>query len=127
MVGYTQVDNTPSYEGSNPSYSPASPSSKGRTSALQADNAPFDTGRGHFFGGLTMKLRFPLRGIYLGGATLSQPEGTTFSCLNVRAYDPLDKRARGGQRPGLDKWGAGTQIGTAEQPVVAMCVVQTIR
>jgi len=74
-----------------------------------------------------MLLRFPLRGIYRGSATVAQPEGTTFDCKNVRAYDPLDKRARGGQRPGLDKWGAGTQIGTAEEPVVAMCVVQTIR
>jgi len=72
-------------------------------------------------------LRFPLRGIYKEGPTVQQPEGTTFDCKNVRAYDPLDKRARGGQRPGLDKWGAGTQIGTAEQPVVALTMVQTVR
>jgi len=27
---------------------------------------------------------------------------------------------------GLDKWGAGTQIGAAEQPVVAMCTVSSV-
>ena len=74
-----------------------------------------------------MILRFPLRGIHKGVATVAQPEGTTFDCKNVRAYDSLEKRARGGQRPGMDKWGAGTQIGTVEQPVVDLCVVQTIR
>jgi hypothetical protein len=45
---------------------------------------------------------------------------------NVRPLDPLEKRIRIGQRPGLDKWGAGTQIGAAEQPVVAMCTVSTV-
>jgi len=45
---------------------------------------------------------------------------------NVRPYDTLDDRARGGQRPGLDKWGDGDQIGAAEQPVVAMCIVTSV-
>lgn len=74
-----------------------------------------------------MKLQFPLKGIHKGAATVAQPEGTTFDCLNVRAFDPLEDRARGGQRPGLVKWGAGTQVGSVEQPVVAMCVIASMR
>jgi hypothetical protein len=45
---------------------------------------------------------------------------------NVRPIDVLEKRIRIGQRPGLDKWGAGTLIGAAEQPVVALCTVSTV-
>ena len=30
------------------------------------------------------------------------------------------------QRPGLDKWGDGNQVGDAEQPVVAMCTVSSV-
>jgi hypothetical protein len=74
-----------------------------------------------------MRLRFPLKGIHKGAATVAQPADTTFDCLNMRAFDPLDNRARGGQRPALDKWGNGDQIGGAEQPVVAMCVVGSMR
>lgn len=37
-----------------------------------------------------------------------------------------DGRPRGGQRPGLAKWGAGTQVGGSEQPVVAMCSATTV-
>lgn len=74
-----------------------------------------------------MILRFPLKGLHKGFPTVQQPDGTTFSCSNVRVFDCLDSRARGGQRPGLDKWGAGDQIGSAEQPVVCLCVVASIR
>jgi len=73
-----------------------------------------------------MKIRFPIKGMHKGLATVAQPDGTTFDCLNVRPYDVLEGRIRGGQRPVLDKWGTGTQIGDAENPVVAMCVVGTL-
>ena len=73
-----------------------------------------------------MKIQFPLQGIDKGRATSEQPENTAPNMSNARPYDTLDNRARGGQRPGLDKWGAGTQIGSAEQPVVAMCVVSSV-
>jgi hypothetical protein len=76
---------------------------------------------------INMTLRFPLLGINKGFATVAQPGQTTFDCLNVRAFDALDGRARGGQRPGYDKWGTGTQIGSSEEPVVAMCVVGSLR
>ena len=45
---------------------------------------------------------------------------------NMRPYDTQGSRLRGGQRPPLDKWGAGTQIGAAEQPVVCMITVSSI-
>jgi hypothetical protein len=66
-------------------------------------------------------------GLHKGFPTVAQPQGTTFDCLNVRAFDALANRARGGQRPGWDKWGAGTQIGSVDQPVVAMTVVGSVR
>lgn len=46
---------------------------------------------------------------------------------NVRPVDVLAKRLRMGQRPGLDKWGAGVQIGGTDAPVVAMCSVSTVK
>jgi len=74
-----------------------------------------------------MRIRFPLKGIHKGFGTVSQPGDTTSDAMNVRAYDVLDSRARGGQRPALDKWGSGDQIGDIEQPVVAMCVIGALR
>jgi hypothetical protein len=44
---------------------------------------------------------------------------------NVRPIDVLERQLRLGQRPGLDKWSTD-QIGAAEQPVVAFCVVAAI-
>ena len=58
--------------------------------------------------------------------TSNQSPTTSPDMNNMRVYDTLDNRARGGQRAGLDKWGAGNQIGAAEQPVVAMCVVSSV-
>ncbi len=73
-----------------------------------------------------MKLSFPSGGINKGRATFEQPKETSPDMNNMRLYDTLDNRARGGQRPGLDKWGAGTQIGSAEQPVVCMVTVSSV-
>ena len=73
-----------------------------------------------------MKLRFPHEGIDKGRALNEQPQMTSPHINNVRPYDVLDNRMRGGQRPGLDKWGNGDQIGAAEQPVVAICVVSSV-
>jgi len=73
-----------------------------------------------------VKLIFPLKGLFKGSKTEAQPKGTTFDLNNARPLDTLDDRLRGGQRPALDKWGAGTQIGSAEQPVVAICSVSSV-
>lgn len=48
----------------------------------------------------------------------------------LNLYLPIDageSRIRPGKRPGLDKWGAGDQIGSDEQPFVVMCVVASLR
>lgn len=45
---------------------------------------------------------------------------------NVRPRDVLENRLRLGQRPGLDKWSNGTQVGSSEQPVVALTIVASI-
>ena len=73
-----------------------------------------------------MKLRFPYEGIDLGRALCEQPELTTSHMNNVRPRDVLGNRMRGGQRPALDKWGDGDQIGAAAQPVVAICTVSSV-
>ena len=72
------------------------------------------------------RLQFPIYGKHVGFATVNQPNLTSPDLQNVRPFDTLDNRARGGQRPGLDKWGAGTLVGGENQPVVAMCIVSTV-
>ncbi len=73
-----------------------------------------------------LNIPFPFEGIDKGGNTSQQKPLSSPDMNNMRVYDTLDNRARGGQRPGLDKWGAGTQIGAAEQPVVAICIVSSV-
>jgi len=72
-----------------------------------------------------MEILFPFSGLNRGILSSKQPIDSARRMKNVRPYK--DGRLRGGQRPGLAKWGAGTQVGAAEQPVVAMCVVSTVR
>lgn len=50
------------------------------------------------------ELTFPLKGIDEGRAYSRQPEGTTPDARNVRPFDTLNNRLRGGQRPGLTKF-----------------------
>jgi len=69
---------------------------------------------------------FPIKGLHKGFVTENQPPLTSFSMSNVRPYDSLSNRLRGGQRPGLAKWGAGTQIGSAEQPIVSIVTVSSV-
>ena len=70
-----------------------------------------------------MELSFPVKGKSVGMPSSKQPSLTSRDLNNVRPY--FDGRLVGGQRPGLDKWGDGTQIGAAEQPVVCICSVTT--
>ncbi len=68
----------------------------------------------------------PYRGINRGAVVDKQPQGTSGYMNNIRPRDALENRLRIGQRPGLDKWGAGNQIGGAAQPIVAICVVSSV-
>jgi len=47
---------------------------------------------------------FPARGIMVLSPRFAQQPGTCVDCLNVRAFDVEEDRARGGSRPGLSKY-----------------------
>jgi len=74
-----------------------------------------------------IEIEFPRFGLYKGGAVSKQPPLTSPSLNNVRSTDKDEERLRGGQRPGLDKWGAGTQVGGSDQPVVAIISVSAVK
>ena len=71
-----------------------------------------------------MRLRFPAKGTHKRQALSEQPEGTSPDMNNVRPFDVLAKRLRGGQRPGMDK--RYTQQIHAEFPIIAICSVTTV-
>ncbi len=69
-----------------------------------------------------MRIPFPLQGKDKGRTTSDQPLLTSPDMKNMRPYDTLDNRARGGQRPGLSKR-FSEQISSAANPIVAVCTV----
>ncbi len=73
------------------------------------------------------RLTFPIGGINKSRVPEEQPERTSPDINNMRSFGTADGRLRGEQRPGQKKWGAGTLIGAAEQPVVSMCVVSAVQ
>lgn len=72
-----------------------------------------------------MRIPFPLQGIDRGRATPDQPILTSFDIKNMRPYDTLDNRVRGGQRPGLRKR-YSQQIGANAVPIVAITSVTVV-
>lgn len=74
-----------------------------------------------------VEFTFPVKGKDEAFPVSNQPQLTSGYLLNVRPMDALASRLRGGQRPGLSKWGVGTQIGSSSQPVVALCIVDSVR
>jgi len=72
-----------------------------------------------------LELPPPIRGVSKGLPVDKESPATSGYMNNVRPTDTLEKRIRLGQRPGLDKW-SDDQIGSAENPVVAMCFVSAI-
>jgi len=72
-----------------------------------------------------MKLNFPIKGIHKGAAGSAQPEFTSPDMNNVRPFDALERKARGGQRPGLSKLYT-QQITDRDAAVVAICSVTTV-
>lgn len=73
-------------------------------------------------------LQFPVRGIDLARAFARQTGETTARAVNVRAFDPLEDRHRGGSRDGLTRWidaalpaeiqGIGAVASTGEEFVI---------
>ncbi len=83
-------------------------------------------GRNRGRGNPGVEIMFPIKGLHMGFQTEKQPPLTSFSMLNVRPYDSLSNRLRGGQRPAAVKWGDGDLIGGVEQPIVAICSVSSV-
>lgn len=54
---------------------------------------------------------FPLSGVSVAGEFNRQPAGTARHGVNVRAFDPIAFRGRGGGRPGLVKFNPATVAG----------------
>lgn len=52
-----------------------------------------------------VELQFPMGGVHRGRGYRAQPPYTTDQALNVRPRGALQRRARGGQRPGLERFG----------------------
>ena len=74
---------------------------------------------------MNIELPFPFLGLNTGEAVDKQPLYTSGHLNNVRPYDVMEIRKRGGQRPGLDKK-YSEQIGTQGFPVVAMTEITMI-
>ena len=71
------------------------------------------------------ELYFPINGLHKGIRPGAQPEGTSPDLNNVRPYDVLDNRLRGGQRPGLSKL-YSEQIGGETGPIVAISSITIV-
>jgi hypothetical protein len=74
------------------------------------------------------RLTFPVKGINKSRIPEDQPEATSPDLNNMRPFDVLDERIRGGQRPGMVKRYSEqvTNAGTGPGPVVAMCEVSVV-
>jgi len=72
-----------------------------------------------------MELIFPLKGINDTWAFGRQPEGTCPDAQNVLPFDPLDSRARGGQRWGISKYFDNTVSGSNAIQRID-CIVKSI-
>ena len=73
-----------------------------------------------------MEILPPIKGLFRGSLTGHAPELTSESMNNVRTVDTQSKRVRIAQRPGATKWANGTRVGDTDQPVVAMCFVNSV-
>lgn len=73
-----------------------------------------------------IELTPPIKGVSKGLPVDKEQPTTSGYMNNVRPVDVLERQLRLGQRPGLDKWGTGTQIGDSEQPICAMTIVAAV-
>ena len=72
-----------------------------------------------------MEFTPPIRGIHVGLPADTPAPNTSEHMNNVRAKG-FGGRILITQRPGLGRWGAPTQVGAAENPVVFMVTVSTV-
>ena len=69
-------------------------------------------------------LSFPIRGVDLVAPRSEQQEGTCVNARNVRVFDSLEGRARGGIRPGLVKYNSALINGANR--IQALAVATTV-
>jgi len=72
-----------------------------------------------------MRIPFPILGLVEGGPSSTQKMQTTFLCRNVRPFDVVEEKIRGGKRPGTTK-AYSTQcglVGAVTHPILAICAV----
>ena len=69
--------------------------------------------------------KFPMRGVHVVGMKNEQPEGTCIDAQNVRAYDQIEDRARGGNRPGIARY-VNSTLNTGAKRVQDLNYVTTI-
>jgi len=72
-----------------------------------------------------IEFNFPFEGVDKGRAASNQSSTTSPDMNNMRVYDVLDSRARGGQRAGLDKR-YSQQISGEAVPIVAILSVAVV-
>lgn len=68
----------------------------------------------------------PIRGVLRGIESGQALKGFSEYMNNCRPISTLNNKILVCQRPGMDKWGNGDQIGAAEQPVVEMTLVSSV-
>ncbi len=73
-----------------------------------------------------INFNLPVKGFSEGLPVDKADQLTSGYMNNVRGTGVLAKKIKISQRPAVVKWGAGTLIGDAEQPIVAMCVVSSV-
>lgn len=59
---------------------------------------------------MNLEVSFPLQGLDQRWAVAAQPPLTSGSLSNVRPFDVMENRSRGGQRPGLVRWGTPNRL-----------------
>ena len=73
------------------------------------------------------RLTFPLGGVNKSRIPEDQPEATSPDMSNMRPFDNLDERIRGGQRPGFSKRYSQQVLNSSNRgPIVAMCTVAIV-
>lgn len=73
-----------------------------------------------------MEFSPPLKGILKGISSDKPIKSHSEYMNNCRPKDSLEGKLRIGKRDGLDKWGAGTLVGGANLPIVAVCSVSSV-
>jgi hypothetical protein len=68
---------------------------------------------------------FPIGGVDKGRATPEEDLAVTHDCSNMRPYDTIDQKSRGGQRPAFKKR-YSQQIGGEAAPIVAIVKVTVV-